>query len=67
MSVKKAIPDEILALKITYETRIWPSNIFTGHDFFGNIFCPENYSLFEILNILKTNVCPCPWPDYNPA
>ena len=62
---KRALPKELLngnlALKMTYQTRIWPSNILTRRDF----FCPDNNSLSEILNIFKTNVCPCPWPDYN--
>ena len=31
------LPDENLALKTTYRMRIWPSNIFTGHDFFLSI------------------------------
>ena len=38
MVLKKVVPDGNLALKTTYRTRIWPSDILTGHDFFGNIF-----------------------------
>ena len=43
------LPDKNLAIKYSYQT------VF---------FCPDNNSLSEILNIFKTNVCPCPWPDY---
>ena len=59
------LPDVNLALKIPYQTRIWPSNILTGHDFFANILCPDNFSLPENLYIFKTNVCPYPWPAYS--
>lgn len=59
-----------------YRMRIWPSNILTKREsgyqiflpdmiFLVNIFCPDNYSLTEIRNVLKTNVCRCPWPYYN--
>ena len=35
---QNCLPDVNLALKTTYRTRIWPSNILTGHDSFVNIF-----------------------------
>ena len=61
------LPHVNLVIKYSYQTRIWPSDILTGHDFLLPIFLglwPDNYFLSEILNIFKTNVCPCPWPDY---
>ena len=54
MALKKALPDVILALEITYQTKIWPSNILSEMIFFVNISCPDIYSFYEILNIFKT-------------
>ena len=33
-ALKKALTDMNLALKMSFRTRIWSSNILTGHDFF---------------------------------
>ena len=42
------LPDMNLALKTTYRTRIWPSNILTGHVFFCQYFLTRQ--LFLIWN-----------------
>ena len=47
------------------ESRIWPSNMLTGHDFFLAIFFAHTTIPSENLNNSKTSVFSYPWPDYD--
>ena len=52
MALKKALPEENLALKITYRKRIGLSNIITGRESGSQILLPDMILALIILVIL---------------